>query len=640
MQAGEGIRVPHDFVIGDVISKPALLAPFLVVWLRIRCLSSWLPGGGYQTPDGNMTSIQDHCISEPALLMCIFATQYFHDYTLTVLPASHLYLHMFTSDCCASELSPEVCKVLCLEQNFRTKLTLEQLMAYDRIILQGGNHLSCPLLSSCKPYLQLFNRLSEMQLSTKMWPPLADELLWNAKERFFNQVLVPWSGVTEHVLPTEVIKFDNVASVASAINAAIPRLADLSAQRGLSVTPGENQMPSGMAALVSSAHSAPAHCAPLGKYVLKSTEGFAEIGLLFGSDAQQLAEKAASVHDVLGGYGFLLQPYSPHLRSKEYRVFLRPRSHLIWTVVVTTMLGAEMATWILDDMVGGDAEVSYLQSFVNKLASDIPAMKERIAVSYQTRIDCFIDPNRRVILNEVTTGLDCAPFAELRHPRLTCECAAWMYECLSRCTILALGMVFVNESTLAGIKEEADSAPRRDALRLSSLQKLYPDATVVSLNKDRSAEECEPHLHYMGTWTRASAKGLRNDARIGPHLSRGCRFILCDYIRMKTAYAHVYDSFFKDGFLAYVEENIILPHFTEVFVETYEGLEKTLQEVRELLKPRHLNILWSTLSGASNPLFRATADVDKHQHFHSSHDRNARFARIVTVRHDTHDQWT
>lgn len=361
--------------------------------------------------------------------------------------------------------------------------------------------------------------------------------------------------------------------------------------------------------------------------MLKSTDGFAEHGLVFGSDPKALARSVIGMQPLVPGHGWLLQPYSAHLRAKEHRVFLRPRSADIWIVLVTAAHGDGLYCWLLDDVPSGDETKRLLQAFVHKLVAAVPEVANRIQTGYQNRFDCFIDSGK-VLLNEVTCGIDCSVFLDWRAPRDNVLNQSWMFECLtSSFTMLVLGMAFVNEQ----YKGAPQAGPRRDRVRLMRLQSLYPEAKIISFNNNQQRGECSPHLHYQGEWSQRCASSLLEDETLSPHLKSGCRFLLLDYIRFPGAYERdMYDVLWKETFERLLLSKIIVPQVTETFAAPNSSVENLLEELSGRLRAAGHDLLYELVDGRCNPLFRASCQVDADPSFAATtHEREQKFFRIV-----------
>jgi hypothetical protein len=368
---------------------PELMAPFLTLWLRARRTGANLPQGGWVDEDRMI-------VSEVTFGMCDFALSYRDFFSVTVASISDLYLLLYTSDGCAASLPPTVRTFFNLTERDRSALTLDELKRYDVVVLPSLHSLKVDVADFSETVSEIRQCLARKGIET--WPSAALEERYDAKDAFY-RAFSRWSGFEEHSLPTQIVRFDDTTEVRVLTQRLTLAMQDVTvASRRLRMDVAPNL------------------------FAFKPSEGFAQRGFQIGTaaDVASMIEKAQLLRPALKGAGYLLQPFS-HDLIDEYRVFLQPFTGEIECVIGSSFLHNGEGTIIFEDLTAAalladrDRDIaahplSSLSLFVERLLVDCVPVQQQVREGIITRVDCFIDKSGRVLLNELTTGLDVSLF--------------------------------------------------------------------------------------------------------------------------------------------------------------------------------------------------------------------------------------
>jgi hypothetical protein len=411
---------------------PDVIVTFLVIWLQARKSGLWMPSGFDKS---------NHSVGEAAALMCSFAAHYRAYFTVTIWPIANLYLLLWTADGAAASLPPAVRRFFSLKDTYRCPISLDDLHSYDVILFPSILHVKVNIPGHCKSNQESMARITELKL--KVWPSFELETPFEMKEVLYGvDGLASWDGFNDHSLPTSIIAAGGKEEMAQTIQSSLARLTSEAARRGFSTANGpladDARSNTVLFCMFPRAHcSGGSFCS--GYFVIKSTEGYASIGFSVGTDAASLADKAVTFHAVLGGHGFLIQPFSPALKKREYRIFLHPFTGSIDAVIATSddegmMAFEDVTESVTGTRVPGDSsDAPKLAAFAALVVSNAKVVQRHLLEGIATRLDCFVDPSTgKVLLNEVTTGLDCMLFLSSRSARCLFRYTALLFSHVAR----------------------------------------------------------------------------------------------------------------------------------------------------------------------------------------------------------------
>ena len=206
-----------DMPVERAIESPDLIVPFLLVWLRARHDDRFIPGG----------YTADHSVFESAALMCALAAMYRPFFTVTVVPASQLYMTLFGAKT-GADLSEAQRSYFQLNIKDTCLYTVEQLKSYNGIILDSMQCLKAVRPDHCEGLLSILERIEAAGLKSLIYPNLDLDIQFDCKELLY-KALQSWKRFQQHALPTKIIRGGSAAEIEKQMREALPELVKASA---------------------------------------------------------------------------------------------------------------------------------------------------------------------------------------------------------------------------------------------------------------------------------------------------------------------------------------------------------------------------------------------------------------------------